>query len=152
MKKAHILLVGSCLCSIIFGSVNTYAYTPEKLPTSQSSDHWKVKIDKPDTNNLKDNDEFNTYSIDVRNLGGQVYDATVEIYRDEPNTNTKAELITYKIPDSQNFFHHQNQPISVDSKKIEVVVTWKEEPFRVMKDGKKYPARKFKQAFLFPKN
>jgi hypothetical protein len=152
MKKAHILLAGSCLCSIIFGSVNTYAYTPEKLPTSQSSDHWKVKIDEPDVKDLKDNDEFNTYSIDVRNLGGQVYDATVEIYRDEPNTNTKAELITYKIPDSQNFFHHQNQPISVDSKKIEVVVTWKEEPFRVTKDGKKYPARKFKQAFLFPQN
>ncbi len=60
----------------------------------------------------------------------------------------KAELITFKIPESQNFFHNQNQPISVDSKKIEVVVTWKEEPFRVMKDGKKYPARKFRQTFF----
>ena len=150
MKKAHILILGSLFCSLIFGSVNANAYKPEKLPTSQSSNHWKVEIDKPDVKDMKEKEgEFNIYSIDVRNLGAQVYDATVEVYRDEPNTNTKYELITFKIPETQNFFRHQNQPISVDSKTLEVVVTWKEEPYRVMKNGQKHPARKYKQTFLF---
>ena len=150
MKKAHVLILSSIFFSLIFGSVNANAYKPEKLPTSQSSNHWKVKIDKPDVKDLKENEgKFNLYSIDVRNLGSQVYDATVEVYRDEPNTSTKQELITFKIPEAQNFFHHQNQPISVDSKVVEIVVTWKEEPYTVMKDGRKSPARKFKQTFLF---
>ncbi|MBA9042679.1 hypothetical protein HNP21_005816 [Bacillus aryabhattai] len=109
-----------------------------------------MEIGKADVNDLKEKEgEFNVYSIDVKNSGAKVYDARVEVYRDEPNSKTKYGLFIAKIPDTQNTFHYQNQPISVQSKTLEVVVTWKEESYRAMKDGEKYPARKFKQIFLF---
>ncbi|WP_088079844.1 hypothetical protein, partial [Bacillus mycoides] len=92
---------------------------------------------------------FNVYSIDMKNIGKKVYDTTVEVYRDEPNTHTKYELFTSEMPKTQDFFHHANQPISVQSKRLEVVITWREKPYELMKNGQKHPARKFKQTFVF---
>jgi hypothetical protein len=53
------------------------------------------------------------------------------------------------LQSSQEFYHHQNLPVSSEAKKIEVVVTWREKPYEQMKDGRKYSARKFKQTFIF---
>jgi hypothetical protein len=74
-KKAHVLILGSIFFLLIFGSANANAYKSEKLPISPSSNDWKVKIDNSDVEILKENErEFNVYSINVRNLGSQVYD------------------------------------------------------------------------------
>jgi len=49
----------------------------------------------------------------------------------------------------QDFYHHSNQPVSINAKQIEVIVTWREKPYEQLKDGKKVPGRKFKESFVF---
>ncbi|WP_410981465.1 hypothetical protein [Bacillus pacificus] len=150
----HILFIASCILTfIIGGSLSVHAFSPKELPVSQSSDHWKVivgKADANDSNALKSKEGiFNVYSVDVKNIGNKVYNATVEIFRDEPNTQTRYWLTSGEIPKTQDFYHHANQPISSEAKMIEVIVTWREKPYEMTKDGQKYPARKFKQTFVF---
>lgn len=150
----HVLFMAFWILTFIMGgSLLTHAFSPKELPISQSSDRWKVTIGKADANDsnaLKSKDGvFNVYSVDVKNIGKKVYDATVEIFRDEPNTLTRYWLISGEIPKTQDFYHHANQPISSQAKMIEVVVTWREKPYEMTKDGQKYPARKFKQTFVF---
>jgi hypothetical protein len=149
--KNIIFLVFATVSFIMSSSLSANAFSAKELPLSQSSDHWKVTLDKPETDDLKaEKGVFNLYSLDVKNIGDEVYDPIFEVYGSESNTRTKYSLISSKdMPIKQDFFHHQNLPVSTKAKVIEVVVTWREKPFEQMKNGEKYPARKFKQTFVF---
>jgi hypothetical protein len=149
--KNIIFLVFATVSFIMSSSLSANAFSAKELPLSQSSDHWKVTLDKPETDDLKaEKGVFNLYSLDVKNIGDEVYDPIFEVYRSEPNSRTKYALTSSKdIPKTQDFFHHQNLPVSTKAKVIEVVVTWREKPYEQMKNGEKYPAQKFKQTFVF---
>ncbi|WP_342045000.1 hypothetical protein [Bacillus sp. OTU530] len=147
----HILgLVSSVFICMVVHSLPAQAFSPKTLPISQSSDHWKVTIEEPVLDGMQPpKGVADLYKVNVTNIGENVYDATIEVYQDDPVTQTKSRLGTYDIPKTQNFFEHQNLGVSVKSKMIEIVVTWREEPSRMMENEQKDSAQKFKQSFSF---
>ncbi|PFK34053.1 hypothetical protein COI93_17905 [Bacillus cereus] len=134
------------------------AFNPNKLPVSQKSEQWNVQIGESKMkNNSFDSKKgvYDSYSLDVKNIGKEAYNVTVEVYRNEPKVQKKYELFTMKKDhiingtESINCFQHTNFPISVKSKELEVLVTWQEKPYTVLKDGKQIEARKYKETFIF---
>lgn len=147
----HILGLASCMfiCMVVH-SQPAQAFSPKTLPISQSSDHWTVTIGEPVLDGIQPpKGVADLYKVNVTNIGENAYDATVEVYQDDPVTQTKSRLGIYDIPKTQNFFEYQNLPISVKSKKMEIVVTWREEPSVLIEDGQKDSAQKLKQTFSF---
>jgi|GEM_PF-3461204 len=149
MKKAFLMIFATITLSI-FSSNSACALSLNQLPTAKNSDHWKVTFDKPDINDEKlKKDVFNVYSLDIKNIGDKVYDPQIEVYRDEPNTRTMYWLFTSGVSPLKQDFHHQNMPVSSNAKNIEIVITWREQPYEKMTNGEKYSARKYKQTFVF---
>lgn len=149
MKR--ILGLASCVlvCMLIY-SLHAQAFSPKMLPMSQSSDHWKVTIEEPILDGMQPPKRVaDLYKVNVTNIGENVYDATVEVYQDDPVTQKRSRLGIYDIPKTQNFFEHQNLPISVNSKEMEIVVTWREKPSGLTGNEQKDLAQKFKQTFSF---
>jgi len=147
----HSLGLASCIfiCTVMY-SLSVHAFSPETLPISRSSDHWKVTVEEPVLDGIQPpKGVADLYKVNVTNIGENVYDATVEVYQDDPVTQERSRLGIYDIPKTQNFFEHQNLPISVKSKKMEIVVTWSEKPSGLTEDGQKDSAQKLKQTFSF---
>lgn len=149
MGKNIVALTVCLLFLITSNSLPVHANSVKDLPTSKTSDHWKVVIGERKIDNIKPNERTNIYSVRVENIGKKAYDIQVEVYRDEPNTKTMYWLTTDDIPSTRNFYEHQNLPLSTKAKTIEVVVTWRDKQYEEMRNGQKYPARKFKQTFKF---
>ncbi|PFD97156.1 hypothetical protein COE15_24910 [Bacillus cereus] len=154
MKKtvSSLLLL---LCMITTNQV--YAYSPQSLPSSQNSKQWKVNIDevkKTEKGMLQSKKGvFHTYHFSVQNIGKtEVYNVRVEVFRNEPKTETKYELFSLKearLASGKTGFEHANFPVSVKADKVDVMITWQEHPFRTMRSGQKVEGRKFKEHFVF---
>lgn len=147
----HILGLASCvfICMAV-QSLPAQAFSPKMLPISQSSDHWKVTVEEPVLDGIQPpKGVADLYKVNVTNIGENVYDATVEVYQDDPATQKRSRIGIYDIPKTQNFFEHQNLPISIKSKKMEIVVTWGEKPSGLAEAGQKDSAQKLKQTFSF---
>ena len=143
------------LCMLMTNEV--YAYSPQSLPVSQHSKQWKINIDEV---KQKDKDmlqpkkgAFHTYHFSVQNIGkNEVYNVQVEVFRNEPNKETKYELFSSKegrIASGKIGFEHANFPVSTKSDEVDVTITWQEHPFRAMRNGQKVEGRKFKEHFVF---
>ncbi|ENQ3106420.1 hypothetical protein ACEOWJ_002445 [Bacillus cereus] len=157
MKRKITILV--CIMFFSLGiPLQTHALTFEKLPTTKKSEQWYIKIDKakntaPGSQQPKKG-VFDTYSVFVKNIGKDVQNTTIEIYRNEPDAKTSYFLFS----DTKNGlfkhtarFTHENVPIDVRATKIEVVIKWEEKQF----NHKKYPeyaGRQHKQTFVFTEN
>lgn len=150
------------LACIIFFSLEipfqTHALTFEKLPAVKKSEQWYVKIDNakitaPGSIQPKKG-VFDTYSVFVKNIGNNVKNTTIEIYRNEPDTKTDYFLFSDNNTTLFNHgttFTHKNLPIDVKEAKVEVVIKWEEKEF----NHKKYPeyaGREHKQTFVFTEN
>ncbi|MBY0599211.1 hypothetical protein [Bacillus bingmayongensis] len=143
------------LCMIMTNQV--YAYSPQSLPISQNSKQWKVNIDevkKTDKDMLQPKKGvFHTYHFSVQNIGkDEVYNVHVEVFRNEPNTETKHELFSLKearLASGKTGFEHANFPVSVKANEVDVMITWQEHPFLAMRNGQKVEGRKFKEHFVF---
>ncbi|MEM5685205.1 hypothetical protein AAHB64_23210 [Bacillus toyonensis] len=153
MKKAisFFLLL---LCLIVVNE--TYAYSPKSLPISQHSNQWQVNIDEVKKRvknccNLKRC--ISSILFLCKNLGkSEVYNVQVEVFRNEPNTKTKYELLSLKesrLASNKTGFEHANLPISTKTDEVDVIITWQEHPFRSMRNGQKVESRKFKEHFVF---
>jgi hypothetical protein len=150
VKMKQLAIIMSLICILSGGTLTANASTIKNLPKTETSDHWKVTLAKPDIGELNAKKGVNVYSVDIKNIGAMVYDPSFKVYRDEPNTRTLYYLTSSKkLGPSQDFFHHQNLPVSNKAKTIEVIVTWNDKPYELNKNGKKYSARKFKQTFIF---
>ncbi|HDR7515870.1 hypothetical protein AB1I92_07100 [Bacillus mobilis] len=143
------------LCLIVVNE--TYAYSPKSLPISQNSDQWQVNIDEPKKMSKKTlqakKDEFQTYQFSVKNVGNsEVYNVQVEVFRNEPKTQTKYELFSLKesrLASGKTGFRHANFPVATKADVVDVIITWQEHPFRSMRNGQKVESRKFKEHFVF---
>lgn len=151
MKKIKISLLCISLL-VILTPINTLAATLEKLPSTESSKHWKVVIAKGDHEDPKLNksdkpDLYNVYSMDIKNIGDEnVKLVTVEAYRDEPNSSKEYELFTTDYREDKPFepsFHHHNFPLYTKATELKVIVTWTDKS-----DKSKYQ-RKFREEFVF---
>ncbi|WP_459503644.1 hypothetical protein [Bacillus sp. C1] len=143
------------LCFIIPNQAS--AYSPQSLPVSQHSKQWKVNIDDVKKTNKgmlqPKKGVFHTYHFSVQNIGkNEVYNVQVEVFRNEPNTETKYELFSLKearLASGKTGFEHTNFPVSVKASEVDVMITWQEHPFRAMRNGQKVESRKFKEHFVF---
>lgn len=147
MKNIFVAII--TVLTIVSSSLSASAASLKELPATRTSNHWKVTLGKAEIDHVnEEKDVFNLYSIDIRNIGEKVYDPTFEIFRDEPNTKTMFALSEVTSSD-QDHYHHTNQPVSIKAKQIEVIVTWREKPYEQLNDGRKVPARKYKESFVF---
>ncbi|MCI0764410.1 hypothetical protein [Bacillus sp. TL12] len=143
------------LCLIIPNQAS--AYSPQSLPVSQHSKQWKVNIDevkKIDKDIVQPKKGiFHTYHFSVQNIGkDEVYNVQVEVFRNEPKTETKYELFSLKearLATGKTGFEHANFPVSTKADEVDVMITWQEHPFRAMRNGQKVEGRKFKEHFVF---
>ncbi|PFP15730.1 hypothetical protein COJ92_21980 [Priestia megaterium] len=130
-----------------FSALKVNAMAFNELPASKSSKQWLVKIDKPLNPNKQDLQSkkgvYNTYSLAVESIGEDVENVRIESFRDEKNTRTKYGLFTIDMPkiskDDEEPVRFANFPMSVDSNKLEVTITW----------SKKGEDRKYKEVFTF---
>jgi hypothetical protein len=129
--------------------LNPLALTFEKLPVSNSTQQWKVEIgeaDKQSGNGQGDSKEYNEYSLDIKNIGDKSINLErIEVYRNEPNSNTKFELLTDERDDLKTVqsFHHENLPVSLSANKLEVIITWSKKVKQVNS------VRKYQETFVF---
>lgn len=149
MKKT---LLSVCLSfSLLWLSfpMKSSALTFDTLPISQSSQQWKVKIGNPDIkkpNVKKERLKFNEYSLDIENIGQKdIVVESFEVYRDEPNTKTKYELFTMKGDEYKPLeaVHHQNLPVALTAKRLEVIITWSKKGIEKNMD------RQYQETFVF---
>ncbi|WP_284951690.1 hypothetical protein [Cytobacillus oceanisediminis] len=78
-------------------STSAEALTFEKLPIVQKSDQWSVQVGEADKG--KDlaqpvKGKFNTYSLKIDKIGEDVDSVKVNLYRNEPNSNTRYSLVS----------------------------------------------------------
>ncbi|UPG63871.1 hypothetical protein [Metabacillus endolithicus] len=103
IKKFLISICTLLLLLIVTTSLETNALTFDELPVKQSSKQWSVQIGKAEKG--KDlakpvKGKFHTYSIDVSNIGKDVYSVEINMFRNEPNSKTKYSL--FGCPDGQD--------------------------------------------------
>ncbi|MGR5988607.1 hypothetical protein ACT7CT_24000 [Bacillus sanguinis] len=83
----------ACMMFLLLGiPLQTHAFTFKELPTAKKSEQWYVKIDKAKntaSGSLQPKKGiFDTYSLFIENIGKNVKNTTIEVYRNEPNTQT----------------------------------------------------------------
>ncbi len=159
MFKSSICL--SLICLLLFGITgNAFAIKDNKQnPVSMTSNQWSVVISqaiKTDEQTMsKSNNQFNTYSLLLKNVGKTVSDVRVEVFKNvEQESQTKMELFSKEIDlanNNQGFIINNEFPLSTKSKELEVVISWEEEPI-TNKDGNKIKGRMLKQTFVFSPN
>ncbi|MCV9887121.1 hypothetical protein [Metabacillus halosaccharovorans] len=102
IKKFSISICTLLLLLIAATSLEAKALTFDELPVKQSSKQWSVQIGEAEKG--KDlakpvKGKFHTYSIDVNNIGKDVYSVEINMFRNEPNSKTKYSL--FGCPDGQ---------------------------------------------------
>lgn len=148
MKKLLTWFTSFVLLFILI-PINGIAATLDKLPSSLSSEQWKVVIGIPDADkpelNKSEHGVFNVYSMDIKNIGkNDVNLVRVEAYRNTPHSKTEFGLFTIEdnmLP--QSSFHHHNFPLAINAKEITVIITWTKKG-----SNNKYE-RKYREQFVF---
>lgn len=143
----RILLSSLILFSLFVGfSFPTKALTFDDLPTGLSSNQWSVTVEEAKTGKESIKSQkgvHNNYSFKVRNIGKEVNLATVQAFRNEPNTKTQYGLFdpitnagVAKVGQEFNF---NNFGLAEKATELKIVVTWKE----------KESNRELQEEFLF---
>ena len=130
MKFVKVSIICTILSILLF-PLNGVASLQEQLPSLKSSKVWEVVIDKPKSNEIKSkpNDVYNIYSMDIKYVGNEnIKIERVEAYRDDPSSSFDFELFTADLESVKNsgqqYFRHQNFPISKQATNLKVFVTW----------------------------
>jgi len=134
MKKITLITLIASILLLVGTSIDAKALALPELPTKETSKQWSVEVTKPDTDdpNLAKTKKgvYHTYSLDVKNIGKDVHDVKVQLFRNEPNSNTKYGLLpTIEIPQlSQKDghpLHVSNFGLSEKATDLNIVITWK---------------------------
>ena len=135
MKKLVLSLVSLLLLFVMGTGIAVSALTIPKLPITEKSKQWEVEIAKPDEEDphlvRAKKGLYNTYSLNLRNIGKDVQDVKVQLFRNEPNSTTRYGLLPAIEPchlsKSQKVaLHISNFGLSDKAEELTVLVTWKE--------------------------
>lgn len=80
-----------------FTTLNTNALTFDTLPKKQTTKQWSVQLGEPEQGKglaKPEKGKFNTYSLEVNNIGNDVSSIEVNMFRNEPNSKTKFSLFS----------------------------------------------------------
>jgi hypothetical protein len=109
MIKKYIIIL--TLLFVISISQNVKALSFEELPTKQASKQWSVQVDEAEkgenlTKPVKG--KFHTYSLKIDKLNkSNINSVVVNLYRKEPNSNTKYSL--FSCPEDMDCEKEQKQ-------------------------------------------
>ncbi|MCR8930036.1 hypothetical protein NLI92_005562 [Priestia megaterium] len=121
---------------LTFGkSMQVKVLTIPELPTTEASKQWTLEVNNPDNDypNLAQSKRgvYHTYCLNMKNVGKDVHDVKVQLFRNESNLNTKYGLLpTMESPElSQKDghpLHVSNFGLSEEATDLNIVITWKE--------------------------
>jgi hypothetical protein len=92
-----VLGISICLSLVLVcTTIDTKALTFKKLPIIQTSTQWSVQVGEAekgtDLVNFKEG-EYSTYSLIIDKVGKDVSSVRINLYRNEPNSNTRYSLV-----------------------------------------------------------
>ncbi|MEK5063662.1 hypothetical protein [Cytobacillus sp. FSL R5-0596] len=85
------LLLGACsflLFSFFLTPIDSYALTFDNLPIKQTSKQWEVRVGEAGKGKgmvKPEKGKFQTYSLEVENIGKDVFSTEINLFRNEPN-------------------------------------------------------------------
>lgn len=100
-------------------STKANALSFDELPVKQMSKQWSVQIGEAEKGKdlvKPEKGQFNTYSIDVNNIGKDIYSVEINLYRNEPNSRTKYSL--FGCPDGQECNENQYETAKALAKQM----------------------------------
>ncbi|MED4003725.1 hypothetical protein [Priestia aryabhattai] len=136
MKKMTIITRVTFILLLVGNSIEAKALAFPELPTKETSKQWSVEVmepDKDDPNLAKaKKGVYHTYSLDVKNIGENVRDVKVQLFRNEANSIRKYGLLpTIEPPQlSQkggHSLHVSNFGLAETATDLNIVITWKEQ-------------------------
>ncbi|OIK06056.1 hypothetical protein BIV60_27420 [Bacillus sp. MUM 116] len=160
--KTKLTTLALILLFVISIAIETQALSFNKLPIKHSSKQWSVEVAEPGHGKelvKSEKGKFNTYSLEIHNIGKDVKSVEVFMYRNEPNSTTKYSL--FGCPDGEdctegrvehaNFlakqlnkgipYRFENFPLAHKATELEVEIIWTQK-------GKKI-GRPLKETFTF---
>ncbi|MFS0901490.1 hypothetical protein AB3N02_00260 [Priestia aryabhattai] len=105
------------------------------LPLVDTSLQWQIKIieaDKDDSHLMQSQKgSHHVYSLDVKNIGSEADDVTVQLFCNQPNSSTKYGLVPTIEPchlskTGKNNLHISNFELAEQAPHLTIVITWKE--------------------------
>jgi len=136
MRKITLITLITSILLLVSNSIEAKALAFPELPSIEKSKQWSVEVTNPDTHDTDlaqaKRGVYHTYSLNVKNVGKDVDDVKVQLFRNEPNSNTKYGLLpTIEIPQlSQKDghpLHVSNFGLSETATDLNIVITWKEQ-------------------------
>ncbi|MED1471231.1 hypothetical protein [Bacillus salipaludis] len=143
--KTKLTTFALILLFLISIALETEALSFNKLPIKHSSMQWSVEVAEPGHGKelaKSKKGKFNTYSLEVHNIGKKVNSVEVFMYRNEPNSTTKFSL--FGCPNGEDCiegrfeqaislakqlnkgkpFRFENFPLADKATELEVEVIW----------------------------
>ncbi|MEK4721271.1 hypothetical protein NST66_27605 [Priestia sp. FSL W8-0524] len=148
MKKLTFITFITSILLLVSNSIEAKALALPELPTTETSKQWAVEVTNPDNDdpNLAQSKKgvYHTYSLNVKNVGKEVHDVKVQLFRNELNSNTKFGLLPTIEPPQLNQkgghpLHVSNFGLSEKATDLNIVITWKE----------KGEGREYQETFTF---
>ncbi|MEI4802573.1 hypothetical protein WAZ07_14855 [Bacillus sp. FJAT-51639] len=153
----NITFVLFCIFYFIFnGNFIAEAAVFSELPLTKASERWNVEIreakNEPKISKAKKG-VYDVYTLNVKSLEKTAYNVQIEVYRNDKDSSTLHEIVGSPRHNSNistvGEFFYSNLPVAVKAEGITIIITWQEEPYHTLKDGRKIDARKHKEIFVF---
>ncbi|MGW9018912.1 hypothetical protein [Priestia megaterium] len=135
MRKITLITLITSILLLVGNSIDAKALALPELPTTETSKQWAVEVTNPDNDdpNLAQAKKgvYHTYSLNVKNVGKEVHNVKVQLFRNELNSNTKFGLLPTMEPPQLNQkgghpLHVSNFGLSEEATDLNIVITWKE--------------------------
>lgn len=102
------------------------------IPTVKETDHWKIELLEPDKDALQSEPgKFELYGLKVTNKENKAYNVSLDVFRNEKGSNKMYGLAPQMKDEEvkkEGTFKLANFPIKADTEKLEIVITWEDEP------------------------
>ncbi|MCM3099886.1 hypothetical protein [Priestia megaterium] len=136
MKKITLITLITSILLFVSNSIEAKALALPELPTTETSKQWSVEVTKPDNDDPRlaqaKKGVYHTYSLNVKNVGEDVRDVKVQLFRNEANSITKYGLLPTMEPPQLSQkgghpLHVSNFGLAEKATNLNVVITWKEQ-------------------------
>ncbi|MET1122586.1 hypothetical protein ABWU59_27025 [Priestia megaterium] len=136
MKKITLITLITSILLFVSNSIEAKALALPELPTTETSKQWSVEVTKPDNDDPRlaqaKKGVYHTYSLNVKNVGEDVRDVKVQLFRNEANSITKYGLLPTMEPPQLSQkgghpLHVSNFGLAEKATDLNVVITWKEQ-------------------------
>lgn len=141
MSKLLKFMVACSLFLLLIGTtiIEAEASDFKELPTKQTSEQWSVQVGEAKQGKdlaKPQKGKFETYSLEVENIGKDAESVEFHMFRNEPNSTTMYSL--FSCPDGNNCsevsesldkgmsFQFDNFLFAEKATKLEVVILWTE--------------------------